>query len=143
MDFVSDQLANGRRFRVLKIVDDYTRECVLQVVDFSISGERLARELDRLAGKRTLPKTIVCDNGPGLTGKAMFLWSQRSGVKLHFIQPGKPTRMLLLKASTVSSASTAWISIGLPVLRMRDQRSMAGEHITTMSGHIVRSGYRC
>ena len=63
MGFVSDQLANGRRFRVLNVVDDFSRECVLQVVDFSISGQRLARELDRLAERRQLPKAIVCDNG--------------------------------------------------------------------------------
>jgi putative transposase len=92
VDFVSDQLATGRRFRVFNVVDDFTRECVLQVVDFSISGERLCRELDRLSSTRTLPRTIVCDNGPELTSKAMFLWSQRVGVKLHFIQPGKPTQ---------------------------------------------------
>lgn len=72
MDFVSDQLANGRRFRVLNIVDDFSRECVLQAVDFSISGQRLALELDRLAERRPLPGTIVCDNGPELTSKAMF-----------------------------------------------------------------------
>ena len=92
MDFVSDQQANGRRFRVLNVVDDFSRECVLQVVDFSISGQRLARELDRLAAHRSLPKAIVCDNGPEFTSKAMFFWSRRSGVKLHFIQPGKPTQ---------------------------------------------------
>ena len=92
MDFVSDQLANGRRLRILNIVDDFSRECVLQVIDFSISGHRLARELDRLARQRLLPGTLVCDNGPEFTGKAMFFWSQRSGVKLHFIQPGKPTQ---------------------------------------------------
>lgn len=90
MDFVSDQLANGRRFRVLNIVDDYTREIVLQVVDFSISGYRVARELDRL--ERKLPKSIVCDNGPEFTCKAMFFWSKKTGTKLHFIQPGKPTQ---------------------------------------------------
>lgn len=90
MDFVSDQLANGRRFRVLNIVDDYTREIVLQVVDFSISGYRVARELDRL--ERKLPKTIVCDNGPEFTCKAMFFWAKKTGTKLHFIQPGKPTQ---------------------------------------------------
>ena len=60
MDFVSDQLANGRRFRVLNIVDDFSREYVLKIVDFSISGERVSRELDRIA--RALPETIVCDN---------------------------------------------------------------------------------
>jgi putative transposase len=90
IDFVSDQLANGRRFRVLNIVEDYSRECVSQIVDFSISGQRLAREFDRLT--RQLPKTIVCDNGPEFTSKAMFFWAKRTGVKLHFIQPGKPTQ---------------------------------------------------
>ena len=90
MDFVSDQLANGRCFRVLNIVDDYSRECVLQLVDTSISGQRVARELDRL--NRLLPKTIVVDNGPEFTSKAMFFWGRRRKVKLHFIQPGKPTQ---------------------------------------------------
>jgi putative transposase len=90
LDFVSDQLANARRFRILNVIDDYSRECVLQVVDFSISGERVARELDQIT--RALPKTIVCDNGPEFTSKAMFFWATRNGVKLHFIQPGKPTQ---------------------------------------------------
>lgn len=90
MDFVSDQLANGRRFRVLNVVDDFTRECVLQVTDFSISGHRVARELDRI--DRTLPGTIVCDNGPEFTSKAMFFWARRTETRLHFIQPGKPTQ---------------------------------------------------
>jgi len=92
VDFVSDQLASGRRFRVFNVVDDFSRECVLQIVDFSISGQRLVNELERLVATRRLPKTVVCDNGPELTSKAMFLWSQRRGVKLHFIQPGKPTQ---------------------------------------------------
>jgi len=92
MDFMSDQLANGRRFRILNVVDDFSRECVLQIVDFSISGQRLARELSQLGEHRPLPRTIVCDNGPELTSKAMFFWSKETGVKLHFIQPGKPTQ---------------------------------------------------
>jgi putative transposase len=92
VDFVSDQLANGRRLRIFNFVDDYSRECVLQIVDFSISGQRLTREFDRLAQHRPLPKTLVCDNGPELTCKAMFFWAKRAGVKLHFIQPGKPTQ---------------------------------------------------
>ena len=89
LDFVSDQLSDGRRFRILNIVDDYSRECVHQVIDTSISGERVTRELNSLG---QLPKTIVCDNGTEFTSKAMFFWSQRTGVKLHFIQPGKPTQ---------------------------------------------------
>ena len=91
-DFGSDQLANGRRIRVLNIVGDFTRECVLQVVDASISGQRLASELDRLAQRRPLPQTLVSDNGPEYTSKAMFLWAQRTGVYLHFTQSGKPTQ---------------------------------------------------
>ena len=61
-------------------------------MDTSISGERLARYLDELGQTRPLPKTLVCDNGTELTSKAMFFWSQQAGVKLHFIQPGKPTQ---------------------------------------------------
>jgi len=83
MDFVSDQLASGRRIRIFNIVDDYSRECVAQVVDVSISGLRVARCLDELAESRGQPRVIVCDNGPEFTGKEMFLWSQRHRVQLH------------------------------------------------------------
>ena len=92
LDFVSDQLANGRRFRVLNIIDDYSRLCPGQIVDFSISGTRLARFLSDLAKRTKLPSEIVLDNGPELTSKAMFLWSRESGVALNFIQPGKPVQ---------------------------------------------------
>jgi len=92
MGFVSDQLTNGRRFRVLNIVDDFSRECVRQVADFSLSGERVARELRQLATHRALPESIVCDNGPELTSKAIFFWSKETHVKRHFIQPGEPTQ---------------------------------------------------
>ena len=92
MDFVSDQLASGRRIRVLNIVDDYSRVCVGQLVDVSISGARVARYLDQLRELRGLPKTLVIDNGPEFTSKALFFWSRKTGIKLHFIQPGKPTQ---------------------------------------------------
>jgi len=65
MDFVSDQLANWRRFRVLNVLDDYTRQCVLQVVDTGITGVRVARELS--GHGLSLPPAIVCDNGPQFT----------------------------------------------------------------------------
>lgn len=90
VDFMSDQLASGRRFRILNLVDDYSRQCVGQIVDTSVSGVRLARYLDELGERQPLPKTLVCDNGPELTSKALFFWSRRSGTALHFIQPGKP-----------------------------------------------------
>lgn len=92
MDFVHDQLSGGRRFRVLNVVDDYTRESVGQLVETSISGERVARYLSQLIGDRGQPRSIVCDNGTEFTCKAMFFWSQAQGVRLDFIQPGKPTQ---------------------------------------------------
>lgn len=98
LDFVSDQLASGRRFRVLNIVDDYSRECVGQIVDTSISGITVCRLLDELSRTRGLPGTLVSDNGSEFTSKAMFLWSQRTGVRLHFIQPGKPTQNAFIES---------------------------------------------
>jgi putative transposase len=90
MDFMSDQLATGRRFRILNVVDDFTRECVGQIVDYSISGRRVARYLDELSMTRTLPEEIVLDNGPEMTSQALWFWSQERCVKLNFISPGKP-----------------------------------------------------
>ncbi len=92
LDFISDQLATGRRFRVLNLVDDCTRECPGQLVDVSISGARVAHFLDAVALRRGLPHTLVLDNGPEFTSKALFLWARRTGVTLGFIEPGKPTQ---------------------------------------------------
>ncbi|WP_127924094.1 MULTISPECIES: IS3 family transposase [unclassified Pseudoalteromonas] len=92
MDFVSDQLSNGRRFRVLNIVDDFSREMVGQLVSVSISGRQVARFLSELIEQREKPKKVICDNGTEFTSKAMFFWSKESEVQLGFIQPGKPTQ---------------------------------------------------
>ena len=92
MDFVHDQLSGGRRFRVLNVVDDYTRECVGQLTDLSISGHRVARFLKELMMIRGKPKSITCDNGTEFTSKAMNFWSRDNLVRLQFIQPGKPTQ---------------------------------------------------
>lgn len=92
MDFVSDQLSNGRRFRVLNVKDDYSKELVGQLVAFSISGAMVARFLSQLIEQRSAPDQITCDNGTEFTSKAMFFWQKESGVKLAFIQPGKPTQ---------------------------------------------------
>lgn len=92
MDFVSDQLSCGRRFRVLNVVDDYSREVIGQLTSVSISGQQVARLLDQLIEQRGRPERIICDNGPEFTSKAMFFWSKESRVTLGFIQPGKPTQ---------------------------------------------------
>ena len=82
----------GLPFRILNLIDDFSRQYVGQIVDTSISGARLARYLDELGTTRPLPRTLVLDNGPEFTSKAMFFWAKRTGVRLHFIQPGKPTQ---------------------------------------------------
>lgn len=92
MDFLSDQLANGRRFRVLNVVDDFSREVVGQLVSVSISGHQVARFLTRIREERGTPRKIICDNGTEFTSKTMFFWSKETGVTLGFIQPGKPTQ---------------------------------------------------
>ena len=90
MDFVSDATVSGRRFRVFNVVDEFTREALATVVATSISGARVARELDLLATHRGKPATIVSDNGPEFISKAMDACAYGAGVKLHFIRPGRP-----------------------------------------------------
>lgn len=90
LDFVSDQMTDGRRFRILAVVDDCTRECLALVADTSLSGLRVARELDNIMRQRGRPGTIVSDNGTELTSNAILKWSHESGVGWHYIAPGKP-----------------------------------------------------
>lgn len=92
MDFVRDTVRDGRVFRALTIVDDFTRECLCIEVDTSLTGERVVRVLTRLATTRGLPQTIVCDNGPEFRSVALDQWAHASGVVLHFIDPGKPVQ---------------------------------------------------
>ena len=92
MDFMSDQLADGRKVRILNIVDDHTRQCLAMEVDTSIGGWRVARVLDRVVAERGHPRRIVTDNGPEFTGKALDRWAYEHRVKLEFIEPGKPVQ---------------------------------------------------
>lgn len=92
LDFVSDTLADGRRFRVLCVVDDFTRECLALVADTSLSGARVARERGALVAVRGCPAGVVSDNGTELTRVAGLRWSQERGVAWHYIAPGKPQR---------------------------------------------------
>ena len=90
LDFVHDQFAKGRRFRILNIVDDVTRECLAAVPDTSISGKRVARELTMLVGTRGKPQMIVSDNGTEFTSNAILSWAKDHRVEWHYIAPGKP-----------------------------------------------------
>lgn len=90
MDFVSDALDTGRRFKVLTIVDDYSRECPAMEVDTSLNGKRVVQTLERLAALRGLPEVITVDNGPEFSGKTLDGWAYKNKVHLNFIRPGKP-----------------------------------------------------
>jgi putative transposase len=91
LDFVQDALSWGRKFRTLNVEDAFHRESLAIEVDYSLPGERVVRVLDQLTEERAaIPGTIVLDNGPELTSKALDQWAYERGVHLHFIDPGKP-----------------------------------------------------
>ena len=90
LDFVSDTLTDSRRFRILAVVDDFTRECIALVADTSLSGIRVGRELDAAIARRGRPMMIVSDNGTELTSMAILRWSQLTRIEWHYIAPGKP-----------------------------------------------------
>jgi len=98
MDFVHDRLATGRRFKCLTMTDPYSKEVPVIEVDFSIGGDRVCRILDRLFAERPLPETVILDNGPEFAGTALDAWADHHGVRLHFIQPGKPVQNAFIES---------------------------------------------
>jgi putative transposase len=90
LDFQSDALADGRRFRIFAVVDDFTRECLALIADTSLPSSRVVRELDAIVIARGRPAMCVSDNGTELTSRAILRWSQEMQVEWHYIAPGKP-----------------------------------------------------
>jgi putative transposase len=90
MDFVSDRLADGRWFRILTVVDQYTRECLCAYADRSQTGEKVVVQMKRLVALRGVPASITTDNGSEFAGRAMEMWAYQNRVKLDLIRPGKP-----------------------------------------------------
>lgn len=98
LDFLSDVFEPGRRFRILAVIDDCTRECLGLVADTSLSGARVAREFDKLIRLYGRPRSIVSDNGTELTSRAMLDWQNRVGVAWRYIAPGKPTQNAFIES---------------------------------------------
>ena len=98
LDFVSDSFTDGRRFRVLTVVDDHTRECLALVADTSLSGRRVVRELDAVIARRGRPLTVVSDNGTEFTSMAILRWSQDRQIDWHYIAPGKPMQNAFIES---------------------------------------------
>ena len=159
LDFVSDQLTDGRRFRILAIVDDCTRECLALVADTSLSGVRVARELDRLIIERGKPKMIVSDNGSEFTSNAILAWADQARVEWHYIAPGKPMQNAFIESfngrlrdelfnetlfSSLAQARFALAS-GAPTTTARARiRSSAGRHLPSSPSPSIRDGiWRC
>lgn len=90
IDFVSDALYDGRRFRVLSIVDQYSRECPALPVDTSMPGVRVIRELDKVIAVRGKPLMIMSDNGSEFISRAVIDWALAQGIEWHYITPGRP-----------------------------------------------------
>src|SRR5579864_9836117 len=84
LDFVADQLADGRRYRALTVVDVFTRECLAIEVGQSLKGENVVHVLSRICAQRAVPKTLYCDNGSEFTSQAMDLWAYHAGVQIDF-----------------------------------------------------------
>jgi len=98
LDFVSDAFTDGRRFRILTVVDDFTRENLALIADTSLSGLRVTRELDQVIAERGMPGTIVSDNGTEFTSMAILRWVQDTGIDWHYTAPGKPTQNAFIES---------------------------------------------
>lgn len=157
LDFVHDQLANGRRFCILNIVDDVTRECLAAVPDVSISGTRVARELSAIVAQRGKPGLIVSDNGTELTSNAILSWSAERHVEWHYIMPGKPMQngyvesfngrmrdellneSLFLGLADARKAISAWVA---DYNIARPHSSLAYRTPAAFAAHLTATGHR-
>ncbi len=98
VDFVHDGLSDGRGFRALTVIDEFSRECLAVEVGASLTGERVTRVLQRLCELRAVPTVVRSDNGPEFRGRVMDEWAYQRGVRLHFIEPGKPTQNAFIES---------------------------------------------
>ena len=157
LDFIHDQLANGRRFRILNIVDDVTRECLGAIADVSISGVRVARELSAIVQARGKPRMIASDNGTELTSNAIIAWSAETAIDWHYIAPGKPMqngyiesfngrmRDELLNESLFMSLADARDTIGAWVTDYNNSRphsSLEYQTPAAFAAHLIATGHR-
>ena len=139
LDFVSDTLTDGRRIRTLCVVDDFSREALAIVVDTSLSGVRVARELDHIIERRGAPKMVVSDNGTELTSHAILRWVRGNGVEWHYIAPGKPTQNAFVESFNGRLRDECLNDTSSTACMMRDRSSRLGGSTTIRSGHIHHS----
>ena len=131
MGFVVDQLSNGRRFWILNFVHDFSRELVGQLIGFSLYWHRVVRYLGQLAASRSLRIMIAMDNGSEFISKAKDFWARDTGVKLGFIQPGKPTQNAFVESFNGKFMNECLNQHCLDPLRKPRTQWMSGETVTT------------
>jgi putative transposase len=140
MDFVHDQLADGRRLRILNVVDDMTKRCLAAVVDTSICGRRVVRELTALVARHGRPELLVSDNGTEFTSNALLAWSAETGIAWHYIAPGKPMRdTASARPSTAACATSTSTRRSSAASSMPATASLPGSTTTTPSARTRRS----
>ena len=98
LDFMSDQLADGRRIRILNVIDEHSRECLASEVDSSLGGQRVCRVLEQLVARHGHPRQLLSDNGPEFAGSALARWSYEHCVEHRFIEPGKPVQNAFIES---------------------------------------------
>ena len=109
MDFMHDQLVDGRSIRTLNVIDDFNREALGIEVDFSLPSERVIRTLEQHMEWRGKPKVIRCDNGPEYLSTAIVTWTQKLGIRLEYIEPGKPQQNAYIERFN-RTARYEWLS---------------------------------
>lgn len=143
VDFMQDQFADGRRFRILNVLDDVTKECLASIVDTSISGRRVARELTGLIEQRGKPGVIVSDNGTEFTSNAILEWSEKMKVKWHYIAPGKPMRDTAPARPSTAGCAMSFSTRPCSSASTTPERPWpAGSGFTTPRDHTPRSATR-
>jgi putative transposase len=138
MDFVSNRLADGRWFRILTVVDQYTRECLCVHAERSQTGKKVAEQLSQIIARQGVPESITSDNGSEFVGKAMEVWSHENGVKLDFIRPGKPVENAFVESFNGRLRDECLNANWLRRCWMRDVRLSAGGATTTKHGRTAR-----
>jgi putative transposase len=139
LDFIHDQIAHGRRFRILNIVDDVTRECLAAIPDTSISGKRVTRELTMIINVRGKPQMIVSDNGTEFTSNAMLGWTKDHGVDWHYIARADRCRTATSNPSTAGCATSCSTRACSSISIRLASSSAPGSPTTTQRGLIPRS----
>lgn len=140
MDFVHDQLATGRKIRILTVVDTFSRYVPVLDARFSYKGEDVVSTLDQVCRQTGYPKTIRVDNGSEFVSRDMDLWAYQRGVTLDFSRPGKPTDNAYIEAFNSKLALNARTHIGSWALKIRPKSWRLGVETTTKKDRTAQSG---